>query len=51
MRQDAKAKRKTEVFLFAQTVQAFGRKHGVPTPVNDWLEQKILEIEAAYEES
>ena len=48
MRQDAKAKRPTEVFLFAQTVQAFGKKHGVPTPVNDWLEKKIMEIEASY---
>jgi len=48
MRQDAKAKRPTEVFLFAQTGQAFSRKHGVPTPVNDWLEKSVKEIEAAY---
>ena len=35
MRQDAKAGRKTEVELFAGTVCELGRKHGIPTPVND----------------
>ena len=35
MRQDSKAGRPTEVQLFAGTVCALGRKHGIPTPVND----------------
>lgn len=35
MRQDAKAGRKTEVDLFAGTVCALGKKHGILTPVND----------------
>ena len=35
MRQDSKAGRPTEVQLFAGTICALGRKHGIPTPVND----------------
>ena len=35
MRQDAKAGRVTEVDLFAGTICALGKKHGIPTPVND----------------
>ena len=35
MRQDALAGRPTEVDLFAGTVIALGRKHGIPTPVNE----------------
>lgn len=35
MRQDAKAGRKTEVNLFAGTICELGKKHGIPTPVND----------------
>ena len=41
MLQDIEAGRETEVELFAGTVRALGRKHGVPTPVNDWLYEAI----------
>jgi 2-dehydropantoate 2-reductase len=37
MRQDGKARRPSEVELFAGTVRRLGARHGVPTPVNDWL--------------
>lgn len=48
MRQDALARRPSEVALFGGTVCALGRKHGVPTPVNDRLVARIAEIEATY---
>ena len=48
MRQDGKAHRKSEVELFSGTIRKLGAKHGVPTPVNDWLYQRIHEMEAAY---
>ncbi len=41
MRQDSKAGRPTEVQLFAGTVCAMGRKHGIPTPVNDVFLEKL----------
>ena len=48
MRQDTLAHRKTEVELFSGTIRRLGQKHGVPTPVNDWLYERILEIEKSY---
>ena len=48
MRQDVEAKRKSEVALFSGTVLAFGKIHGLDTPVNRMLYQRIHEIEAAY---
>jgi len=48
MRQDAEAKRKTEVGLFAGTIKALGKKHGIPTPTNDWLYEKIMELESSF---
>lgn len=44
MLQDVRAGRKTEVELFAGTVCALGKKHGVATPVNGWLFEKINEL-------
>lgn len=41
MRQDTKAGRRTEVALFGETVCALGRKHGIPTPVNDMFVEKF----------
>lgn len=41
MRQDSKAGRSTEVTLFAGTVCELGKKHGIPTPVNDIFLEKI----------
>ena len=48
MRQDSKAGRKSEVELFAGTIRRLAAKHGIEVPVNDWLYQKIMEMEAAY---
>ena len=48
MRQDALAKRKTEVELFAGTVLRLAEKHGIDTPVNRRLYDRIKELEAAY---
>lgn len=41
MRQDSKAGRKTEVVLFAGTICELGKKHCIPTPVNDIFMEKI----------
>ena len=47
MRQDAVAKRPTEVDLFAGTVIQLGEKHGIPTPVN----RRYLDAVRRMEES
>jgi 2-dehydropantoate 2-reductase len=36
------------VELFAGTIRRLGRSLNIATPVNDWLYQRIQEIEAAY---
>lgn len=48
MKQDADAHRYSEVELFSGTVRQLGRKHHIATPVNDWIYEKIKEIEAKY---
>ena len=48
MRQDTLAKRRTEVELFSGTIRKLGEKYQVPTPINDFLYERIKEIEAAY---
>lgn len=48
MRQDAVAKRKSEVELFAGTVMKVAEKHGVDVPVNRFYYERIKEMEAAY---
>lgn len=48
MRQDGEAHRKSEVELFAGTIVRLGKKHHVKTPVNDWLYETVLKMEAAY---
>ena len=48
MRQDALAHRKTEVELFSGTICSLGKKHGVPTPVNDFLYARIKEMEQQW---
>ena len=48
MAQDVEAKRFSEVELFAGTVVELGRKHGVSTPVNQELYDKIKMIESQY---
>ena len=48
MRQDIEAKRPSEVALFSGTVVALGQKHGIKTPVNAMLYDKIMAIEKDY---
>jgi 2-dehydropantoate 2-reductase len=45
MCQDVEAGRKTEVEIFAGTVLEFGRKYGIPTPVNEVLWRMLKTIE------
>jgi 2-dehydropantoate 2-reductase len=46
MVQDIEAKRKTEVEMFAGKVIELGRKHGIPTPVNETLFRLLRAMEA-----
>lgn len=48
MRQDALAKRKSEVELFAGTIIRLGAKHNVPVPVNQRYYDIIIGMEAKY---
>ena len=48
MRQDALAKRRSEVELFAGTIVRLGAKHAVPTPVNQRYYDIIKDMEAQY---
>ena len=48
MRQDAMAKRKSEVELFAGTIIRLGAKHNVPTPINQRYYDIIRAMEAKY---
>lgn len=43
--QDIEAGRPTEVDMFSGTVIALGKKHGVPTPVNEELYRRIKDLE------
>ena len=48
MAQDRIRKKPSEVGIFSGTVRAIAEKHGILVPVNDYLYDKIKEIEAAY---
>ncbi|HHU16695.1 MAG TPA: 2-dehydropantoate 2-reductase [Clostridiales bacterium] len=48
MQQDIEAKRRSEVDLFAGTVLSIAEKHGIFTPVNRMLYDKILNIEKGF---
>ncbi|MDR2747309.1 MAG: ketopantoate reductase family protein [Treponema sp.] len=48
MCQDVRARRKTEVELFGLTVMEYGKKHRIPTPVNEVLYRAIRGIEQTY---
>ncbi len=48
MRQDTLAKRPTEVELFSGTINRLGKKHGIPTPTNEFLYREIKKIEESY---
>ena len=45
MRQDIEANRTTEVELFSGTVLQLGKKHGISTPVNQLLYEKIKAVQ------
>lgn len=48
MRQDALAKRKSEVELFAGTVIKIAGKHGIAVPINQFYYDKVAEMEKGY---
>lgn len=48
MRQDGIAKRKSEVEMFAGTVIRMAKNHGLDTPVNQLLYDRVHAIEATY---
>lgn len=48
MRFDGLNKKKSEVELFSGTVIKLGQKHGVPTPVNKAIYDRIIEMESRY---
>lgn len=48
MRQDLEAKRYSEVELFSGTVLKLSQKHGIETPVNKQLYEKIKYMESQY---
>lgn len=48
MRYDGLHKKKSEVEIFSGTVIKLGDKHGVPTPINQYIYDAILEIESKY---
>lgn len=48
MAQDMDARRRSEVELFAGAVLELGKKHGIETPVNAKLYQKVMEIEKGF---
>jgi 2-dehydropantoate 2-reductase len=49
MCQDVLAGRKTEVELFASVVMDYGKKHNIPTPVNETLFRELRIIEQTYD--
>jgi 2-dehydropantoate 2-reductase len=48
MRQDGKARRRSEVELFAGTIRRLAARRGIPVPANDWLYETIRKMEEAY---
>lgn len=48
MAQDGKARRRSEVEMFAGAMIRFGRELGIPTPGNQFFYNRIREIEANY---
>lgn len=48
LRQDMEAGRMTEVEMFSGTVIKLGKKHGIPTPVNQFLYDKIKSMEKSF---
>lgn len=48
MEQDRRAKRFSEVEMFAGTVIKYGKQYGVDVPTNKWLYEEIKKTEACY---
>ncbi|MEG1594112.1 MAG: ketopantoate reductase family protein [Oscillibacter sp.] len=48
MRQDGKAHRKSEVELFSGTIRRLAQQHGISVPVNEFLYQRVQEMESRY---
>lgn len=48
MAQDRKARRKSELEMFAGTVLSLAKKHGINVPANQFLYNEIKRIEAEY---
>ena len=48
MRQDGLQRKPTEVELFAGTVIRLGKRHGLATPVNQEIYDKVKEMEAGF---
>ena len=48
MAQDRVNKKASEVEMFAGTVIKMGQELGIPTPVNEWIYQRVHEIESEY---
>ena len=48
MAQDRIARRKTEVEEFSGTICRLAAEHGIEVPQNEWLYQRIREIEASW---
>jgi len=49
MCQDVLAKQKTELEMFSLAVMELGKKHGIPTPVNELFYLQLRVIEKSYE--
>ncbi len=48
MAQDRVAQRKTEVEEFSGTICRLAKEHGIEVPQNEWLYQRIKELEASW---
>lgn len=48
MWQDVTHKRKTEIMTMNGKVSELGKRYGVPTPSNDWITKKILDMESKF---
>lgn len=49
MLQDIEAGRRTEEDIFCGAVSRLGQKHGIPTPLNDYMHQMIQAIEFTFD--
>ncbi len=48
MGQDRDARRPSEVEMFSGAVISMAKAHGIPVPVNEYIYDKVREIESAY---